>query len=198
MGATLGPALPARGGSPSPRASRLAAPLLARLVRRRRCRSCACASAGRPGAAMGSGAPIGQDSNHRRASPREWLLLPTGYDDEIPTEKGVDVAFAVAAPEMVSSPDRRAGQVFTHDGDETLVGRGGDADVRIAWVGRRTSQRAVRELPTAVAPRGDGSCESGRFVRHMNDQNRRACEAFPPTREREGCTDLCGPARGSP
>jgi len=79
-------------------------------------------------------------------------VLPDGYDDERPTQPG---APAVATPVAASSLDRpllvvlvglNAGQVFTLDRDETLIGRGRDAHVSVDDVGiSRRHARIVRE-----------------------------------------------------
>ena len=78
--------------------------------------------------------------------------VPEGSDDEVLTPRSIPVA--VAAPDIPSSPDRpllrvlaglNAGQVFTLDGDEVLIGRGSDAQVRIDEAGiSRRHARIVR------------------------------------------------------
>jgi diguanylate cyclase (GGDEF)-like protein len=79
-------------------------------------------------------------------------MVPEWYDDDMPTQRGMQVA--LAAPAVAASPDRplltvlvglNAGQVFTLDREETLLGRSRDADVRIDDVGiSRKHARIVR------------------------------------------------------
>jgi two-component system cell cycle response regulator len=72
-----------------------------------------------------------------RASPSEPTAEPDWYDDP-PTIPGTQAP--VVAPVVAASPDRatltvlgglNAGQVFTLDRDESSIGRGRDADIRI-------------------------------------------------------------------
>jgi pSer/pThr/pTyr-binding forkhead associated (FHA) protein len=85
--------------------------------------------------------------------PSRPSMVPDWSDNDSPTQRGMQVA--IAAPSLASSPDRplltvlvglNAGQVFTLDRDETVLGRGRDADVRIDYVG--ISRRHARILRT--------------------------------------------------
>jgi two-component system cell cycle response regulator len=79
-------------------------------------------------------------------------VIPDWLDDDRPTQKGLQVT--VASPAVPSSPDRalltvlvglNAGEVFAMDRDETILGRGRDANVGIDDVGiSRRHARIVR------------------------------------------------------
>jgi two-component system cell cycle response regulator len=79
-------------------------------------------------------------------------MIPSGDDDDVPTPRSMQAV--VAPPWIAPSPDRalltvlvglNAGQVFTLGRDETFIGRGRDADVRIHELGiSRRHARIVR------------------------------------------------------
>jgi diguanylate cyclase (GGDEF)-like protein len=79
-------------------------------------------------------------------------MIPDGYGDDVATQRAMWVT--VAAPAIALSSDRalltilvglNAGQVFTLDRDESFLGRGRDAEVRIDDVGvSRRHARIVR------------------------------------------------------
>ena len=84
--------------------------------------------------------------------PSRPSMVPDWSDDDCPTQRGMQVA--AVAPSLPAPPDRplltilvglNAGQVFTLDRDETCIGRGRDADVRIDYIGiSRRHARIVR------------------------------------------------------
>ena len=86
------------------------------------------------------------------APPSDGDPVLDGYDDERPTQRGTQAY--IATPVVVAPPDRplltvllglNAGQVFTLDRDETIIGRGRDARVGIDDVGiSRRHARIVR------------------------------------------------------
>jgi diguanylate cyclase (GGDEF)-like protein len=85
-------------------------------------------------------------------SSSETITVEEWHDDEIPTQRGQRVSVAVSA--STSSPSRasltvlaglNAGQIFTVRQDETIIGRGRDAEVRVDDVGvSRKHARVVR------------------------------------------------------
>jgi two-component system cell cycle response regulator len=86
------------------------------------------------------------------SAPAPPSMIPDWHDDDIPTQRSTQVV--AAAPAVSSTPDHalltvlvglNAGQVFTLDREETFVGRGRDADVRIDDIGiSRRHARIVR------------------------------------------------------
>jgi two-component system, cell cycle response regulator len=92
------------------------------------------------------------NSEPRDRRPSQPSTIPDWYDDERPTQPGAQGD--VATPVTTSSQDRplltvlgglNAGQVFTLDRDETLIGRGRDAHVVVDDVGiSRRHARIVR------------------------------------------------------
>jgi two-component system, cell cycle response regulator len=97
--------------------------------------------------------------------------LPDWDDDEIATQRGKRVS--IAGPPLVPSPHRasltvlhglNAGQVFTVEQDETVLGRGRESDVRIDDVGiSRRHARVVRTEGRGYAIEDLGST-NGIFV----------------------------------
>jgi two-component system cell cycle response regulator len=92
-----------------------------------------------------------KDPNTPTEPPSKPSANPGWYDDETPTQRGAQGA--IAGPVVQALPDRplltvlgglNAGQVFTLDRDETLIGRGRDAEVNIDDVG--ISRRHARIL----------------------------------------------------
>jgi two-component system cell cycle response regulator len=96
-----------------------------------------------PPTASGSAVTTGDRASHPS-------MIPEWYDDESPTGEQVAVAALVPAasadrPMLTVLAGLNAGQVFTLERDETVIGRGRDADVGVDDVGiSRKHARIVR------------------------------------------------------
>jgi len=96
---------------------------------------------------------VSPSSSRPEPSPPGPSTAPDWYDADVPTQRGTDTF--LAAPAVALSPDRpllqvlvglNAGQVFTLDRDETVIGRDREADVYLDDVGiSRRHARIVRD-----------------------------------------------------